>query len=361
VVSSYAGIAVRTSVGTPTVTNQGTVAYLHSDHLGSVSVTTTGGGAISTWGNIIESQNFDPWGGVRSGGITATEFNYTGQRKDAGTGLLFYNARYYDPGLGRFVQADSVVPNTSRRALTVDFHEVGFVRDAAKENNQGFWFQLSDRDRQKATVPWGSDRPQDLNRYSYANNNPLRYNDPSGHEWRTVYEGDIPIWQAYALIGALQQKIDALTELIKFLDAAIEELEGGHPVSNAVAWGIGGAVGVLAGAACAATFGVGTAGAGALACLAFGGFVGGALGSWIYDSNQASRDEQIAEYKRLRSIAVATRAYLRNVITGLRSAIAQAEKDGRRSIHVAVYVYYQHGVPMNIEVQADAETIRLFK
>ncbi len=26
-------------------------------------------------------------------------------------GLYFYNARYYDPALGRFVQADTIVPN----------------------------------------------------------------------------------------------------------------------------------------------------------------------------------------------------------------------------------------------------------
>jgi RHS repeat-associated protein len=35
--------------------------------------------------------------------------NYTGQILDA-TGLLFYNARYYDPGIGRFLSADTVVP-----------------------------------------------------------------------------------------------------------------------------------------------------------------------------------------------------------------------------------------------------------
>jgi len=52
-------------------------------------------------------------------------------------GLTFYNARYYDPGLGRFTQPDTLVPNPGD--------------------------------------------PQSLNRYSYAGNNPLRYVDPSGH------------------------------------------------------------------------------------------------------------------------------------------------------------------------------------
>ena len=66
-----------------------------------------------------------------------TARRYTGQRLDAATGLYFYNARYYDPGLARFTQPDTIVPNPGD--------------------------------------------PQSLNRYSYAGNNPLRYTDPSGH------------------------------------------------------------------------------------------------------------------------------------------------------------------------------------
>jgi len=50
---------------------------------------------------------------------------------------MYYGARYYDPALGRFVQADTIVPNPAS--------------------------------------------PQDLNRYAYVRNNPLRYTDPSGH------------------------------------------------------------------------------------------------------------------------------------------------------------------------------------
>jgi RHS repeat-associated protein len=55
-----------------------------------------------------------------------------------GFGLMFYNARWYDPALGRFTQADSIIP-------------------------QGQGVQAWDR-------------------YAYANNNPLRYTDPSGHK-----------------------------------------------------------------------------------------------------------------------------------------------------------------------------------
>ena len=51
--------------------------------------------------------------------------------------MYFYNARYYDPALGRFISADTIVPQPGN--------------------------------------------PQSLNRYSYAANNPLRFVDPSGH------------------------------------------------------------------------------------------------------------------------------------------------------------------------------------
>jgi RHS repeat-associated protein len=81
-------------------------------------------------------QEFAPWGKVRSGGVGQTTLNDTGQRLD-GTGLLSYHARYDDPGLGRFLSADSVIPD--------------------------------------------SQNPQAFNRYSYTLNNPVRYIDPSGH------------------------------------------------------------------------------------------------------------------------------------------------------------------------------------
>src|SRR6476620_4328286 len=81
----------------------------------------------------------------------------------------------YDPALGRFVSADSVVPEAASGAgggaatlgidgssqltpLTVDFHEPGFVGmlndETAFRQQKGFWFQLSDEDKQKAKSPY---------------------------------------------------------------------------------------------------------------------------------------------------------------------------------------------------------------
>jgi RHS repeat-associated protein len=53
-----------------------------------------------------------PFGGDRfPDEITETTMHYTGQHEEESLGIYFYNARWYDPILGRFLQADSIVPN----------------------------------------------------------------------------------------------------------------------------------------------------------------------------------------------------------------------------------------------------------
>lgn len=73
---------------------------------------------------------------------------------------LSYTARYYDPGVGRFISADTIVPGAE--ALTI------WPSDSTAA---GLWGIGSD----------GPGNPQDLNRYSYASNSPLRNVDPTGH------------------------------------------------------------------------------------------------------------------------------------------------------------------------------------
>jgi RHS repeat-associated protein len=67
---------------------------------------------------------------------TPTDFACTGQYSNvAHFGLMYYNARWYDPTIARFAQADTIVP----------------------------------------------DIIQGLDRYAYGLNDPLRYSDPTGH------------------------------------------------------------------------------------------------------------------------------------------------------------------------------------
>jgi RHS repeat-associated protein len=98
---------------------------------------------------VIAQARYLPYGEERWGtGVLPTDFGYTGQRSE-GFGLYDYNARYYSPGLGRFVSADTIVPEPAN--------------------------------------------PQNFNRYAYGLNNPLRYTDPSGHQgepwWEQVIRG----------------------------------------------------------------------------------------------------------------------------------------------------------------------------
>jgi RHS repeat-associated protein len=108
--------------------------YLLSDQLGSTSITTDANG------QPVSELRYDAWGGVRypldGHNPGPSDFTYTGQYSNVDDfGLLYYNARWYDPTIARFVQADTIVP----------------------------------------------DGVQGWDRYAYTANNPIRYNDPSGH------------------------------------------------------------------------------------------------------------------------------------------------------------------------------------
>ena len=113
----YAG-SQRVAMRKYTVPQTPTVNYFLGVHLGSTSVVTDAAGAklSETW--------YKAWGEVRY--VTAsqtlpTRYTYTGQYSyisdqatdlaaNASFGLMFYNARWYDPALGRFAQADTIVP-----------------------------------------------------------------------------------------------------------------------------------------------------------------------------------------------------------------------------------------------------------
>ena len=76
------------------------------DHLGSATLvidTYTGTGGP----RVVHRQYYKPYGEVAlSSGSSRTSVGYTGQRLDTDTGLMFYNARFYDPVLSYFVSAD---------------------------------------------------------------------------------------------------------------------------------------------------------------------------------------------------------------------------------------------------------------
>ncbi|TGP85428.1 MULTISPECIES: RHS repeat-associated core domain-containing protein, partial [unclassified Mesorhizobium] len=94
------GSEVYTRYPHPDVKVVGAAKYfLHRDHLASVRMVTDSSGAIT------EATNYATYGERLNSGFQ-TQKSYIGERFDPETGLLYLNARYMDPVLGRFVPAD---------------------------------------------------------------------------------------------------------------------------------------------------------------------------------------------------------------------------------------------------------------
>ncbi|HDD23913.1 MAG TPA: hypothetical protein ENF52_00550, partial [Chloroflexi bacterium] len=110
--------------------SDGSILYVHTDHLGSPNVLT------DSSGHVLDVLEYRPFGTLTSNQPDAPPFLFSGRRLDPETGFYYLNSRYYDPQLGRFIQPDALVQKL--------------------------------------------DDPQALNRYSYARNNPLLLTDPSG-------------------------------------------------------------------------------------------------------------------------------------------------------------------------------------
>ncbi len=119
----------------------GVLTYLHTDHLGSTLLATNSSGAM------VGEHRYRAYGSSRGGDELATDHRFTGQ-KDDGTGLYYYNARYYDPALGAFISPDTIVPDAGNLFA--------------------------------------------YNRFMYTLGNPLKYSDPTGHYALCFNEGSQP-------------------------------------------------------------------------------------------------------------------------------------------------------------------------
>jgi RHS repeat-associated protein len=148
--------------------------------------------------NIVSELRYSPWGETRyNSGSTPTRYQYTGQYSyTPDFGLYFYNARWYDPTLGRFTQPDSLIPEQSQGAQAWD-------------------------------------------RYAYVNNNPLRYTDPSGHWLETAWDILNIAWDLYEVrrdpsllnIGALV--VDVGAAVLPFVPAGVGMVVRGGKAAKA--------------------------------------------------------------------------------------------------------------------------------
>lgn len=82
----------------------GTVHWAMADHQGTVRDIVDSAGVVQ---NHIQ---YDSFGKIisESNAANSMRFGYTGRERDLETDLYYYRARYYDPGVGRFVSEDSI-------------------------------------------------------------------------------------------------------------------------------------------------------------------------------------------------------------------------------------------------------------
>ena len=106
--------------------------YLYNSHGDVIQI-------VDRNGNVVNNYKYDEWGNFTSSNETIRNpFKYAGEVYDQETGLYYLRARYYDPKLGRFLNEDPIC--------------------------DGF------------------------NWYSYCENNPLIYIDPSGLDSYILYD-----------------------------------------------------------------------------------------------------------------------------------------------------------------------------
>src|SRR5581483_3508768 len=196
-------VAIRSTTGGVTA-----MRYVVTDHLNSVAVILDEKAVVIAGGR----QSFDAWGLQRNADGTpdstpctltqssASTRGYTGQEEMAQACLVNFNARLYDPQLGRFLSAD---PTTE-----------------------------------------APDDGQDWNRYSYVLNNPLAFTDPSGNSFLTdLFAAVISvaiIVLAPELIGPWATFADFMDAAASFNLSAIAVAAGSGAVAGAISAGITG-------------------------------------------------------------------------------------------------------------------------
>ena len=127
-VIGFAGVAIGV-LGTNVLPAAETVTYYYTNPQGTVLATTDAAG------NVLSTVEYRPYG-EQILGVPEAGPGYTGHINDPDSGLVYMQARYYDPVVGRFVAVDPAVS------------EPGDVLSAS--------------------------------RYAYANSNPVKYVDPTG-------------------------------------------------------------------------------------------------------------------------------------------------------------------------------------
>ena len=152
--------------GTSSASSSPQVYYIHDDALGGANVLSNASGTVA---EVLE---YYPFGGMRFD-QRATSFGeqrrFTGHEFDTGTGLNYMDARYEAPTLSRFLNEDPM------------FLQAGPANWQNSESADPQYAGLTGFVNSSNSVYLAS--PQNINPYSYVDENPLKYTDPSGKQF----------------------------------------------------------------------------------------------------------------------------------------------------------------------------------
>lgn len=133
-----------------------TMEFFVTDHLGSPTM------VIDEVGQVLETTDYLPFGQINyQDGIIDNDYGFTGKELDD-SGLNYFDQRYYDSTIGKFISIDPVLLSSPQQYL-ID--------------------------------------PQQLNSYSYARNNPIVFIDPTGLSTATFNPMPEGGWQLDQVMG----------------------------------------------------------------------------------------------------------------------------------------------------------------
>ena len=119
-------------------------------------------------------------------GETVTDLLYTGQKLDSYINLYWYGSRWYDASIGHFIQPDTIIPDPTNSINS--------------------------------------------NRYAYVNYNPLKFNDPTGHNGENPWDED-PLGYLYGyaneqLMRTVNGEVTDLEAMALIVDQAATVYKG---------------------------------------------------------------------------------------------------------------------------------------
>jgi RHS repeat-associated protein len=163
------------------------VIYYHNDLQGSPIA------ATDEKGDLLWRERYLPYGErqIDEDGVVGVPNSrwFTGHVEDEETGLIYMQARYYDPSIGRFLSVDPVGTDPT--------------------NHHSF------------------------NRYAYANNNPYKYVDPDGEyaeswiEIASIAAGVVSMTKNYAVGNYVGMSVDGIGIVADGVALAIPGVPGG--------------------------------------------------------------------------------------------------------------------------------------